>query len=171
MGKASRKGTDGTLPPFNKRASRIPQTPNSLWWDQTFLKSERGYPVCVFHSTHPLPSVAVPFPFLTLKPVDTAATDNCRQEVKWDMYIDVTSPHPNCYMSVCILKTIICYPVPEEWDKSKSNEKIFQLKTIMLISIGTLGALVLRPLRIQVSILLALKKMSMLSFVSMYNYY
>lgn len=77
-------------------------------------KSERGYPVCVFHSTHPLPSVAVPFPFLTLKPVDTAATDNCRQEVKWDMYIDVTSPHPNCYMSACILKTIICYPVPEE---------------------------------------------------------
>lgn len=70
-------------------------------------KSERGYPVCVFHSTHPLPRVAVPFPFLTLKPVDTAATDNCRQEIKWDMYIDVTSPHPNCYISACILKTII----------------------------------------------------------------
>lgn len=70
-------------------------------------QSERGYPARVFHSTHPLPSVAVPLPFLTLKPADTAATDNCRQEVRWDMYRDVTSPHPNSYMSVCILKTII----------------------------------------------------------------
>lgn len=70
-------------------------------------QSGRGYPVRVFHSTHPLSSVAVPFPFLTLKPVDTAATDNCRQEVRWDMFIDVTSPHPNSYMSVWILKTII----------------------------------------------------------------
>lgn len=70
-------------------------------------QSERGYPAHVFHSTHPLPSVAVPFPFLPLKPVDTAATDNCRQEVRWDMYIDVTFPHRNSYMNVCILKTIL----------------------------------------------------------------
>lgn len=78
-------------------------------------KSERGYPAHVFCSTHPLPSGAVPFPFLTPKSVDAAAKDNCRQEGKWDMHMDVNSPHPNCCMSAHSEDNHSnSYPVPEE---------------------------------------------------------
>lgn len=69
--------------------------------------SERGYPASVFHSTCLLPNAAVPFPFLIPKSADAVTIDKCGQEVKWNTYIYAKSPHPNCYTSVCILKTTI----------------------------------------------------------------